>query len=486
MNAPSAGAGANSRVRSLRARLFVMIVLPLVVVAVAASAMRYVQARDMSTELYDQTLKVVAHAVAREVVLTQGDVLADALLDSLVGAIGDPVYYQVSAAGGRFIAGYSDAPVDPLPADLPGGEPVFFDASYLGDPVRVVIQREFIADPVFDGWTTVQVWQTVRQRERLSLMLLFQAGAMLAAVVLAAALLVWFGINRGLAPLAGLRDAVALRSADELTPIRRPVPPEVAPLVATINQLFHRLRGELERRDAFIGNAAHQLRNPVAAIHAQAQAALESVDPGVRAARLADLTEAARRLSRMTRQLLNLDIATHAPLRVETIDLGELVAGVARRHVPRALDAGVDVMLDAPPGPVQVQGNRVLLAEAVDNLIDNALSYGSPRGSELRLQLATVQGEARIDVHDAGPGIPAAAAEHAFERFVRLGADDGGGSGLGLAIVRAIAESHGGRAELVPVAQGCAVRVCLPLSAGRATLNNAAAAAQADTRNRAA
>ncbi len=454
---------AHGSVRSLRARLFVLIVLPLVVVAVAASALRYVQARDMSTELYDQTLKVVAHAVAREVVLTQGDVLADALLDSLVGAIGDPVYYQVSAAEGSFVAGYSDAPVDPLPADLPGGKPVFFDARYLGDPVRVVVQREFIADPVFDGWTTVQVWQTVRQRERLSLILLMQAGTMLAALVLAAAALVWFGINRGLAPLAGLREAVAQRTADELTPIRRPVPPEVAPLVATINQLFHRLRGELERRDTFIGNAAHQLRNPVAAIHAQADAALESRDPAERTARLADLAEAARRLSRMTRQLLNLDTATHAPPRADTLDLGELVSEVARRHVPRALTAGVEVTFDAPPQPVTVQGNRVLLAEAVDNLIDNALSYGAGRGSQVRVDLSLTAGEARLEVRDDGPGIPAAAAEHAFERFVRLGADDGGGSGLGLAIVRAIAERHGGGAELLPVERGCAVRLRLPL-----------------------
>lgn len=458
------------RVHSLRARLFVLIVLPLVVVAVAASALRYVQARDMSTELYDQTLKVVAHAVAREVVLTQGDVLADALLDSLVGAIGDPVYYQVSAAGGSFVAGYSDAPVDPLPADLPGGKPVFFDARYLGDPVRVVVQREFIADPVFDGWTTVQVWQTVRQRERLSLILLMQAGTMLAALVLAAAALVWFGINRGLAPLAGLREAVAQRTADELTPIRRAVPPEVAPLVATINQLFHRLRGELERRDAFIGNAAHQLRNPVAAIHAQAEAALESRDPAERAARLADLAEAARRLSRMTRQLLNLDTATHAAPRTDRLDLGDLVAEVARRHVPRALAAGVEVTFDAPAQAVTVQGNRVLLAEAVDNLIDNALRYGAgaARGDVVRLQLSAGDGMARIEVCDPGPGIPAAAAEHAFERFVRLAADDGSGSGLGLAIVRAIAERHGGAAELLPVARGCVVRLSLPL-AGPAT-----------------
>ncbi len=448
---------------SLRTRLFVMIVLPLVVVAVLASVVRFVQAREISTALYDETLKVVAHAIAREVVLTQGDVLADALLDSLVGATGDPIFYRVAAADGRFVAGYSDAPVDPLPADLPGGQAVFFDASYLGDPVRVVVQREFIADPVFDGWTTVLVWQTVRQRERLSLLMLTQAGQMLALMLLAAGLLVWFGINRGLAPLDGLRGAVALRSPDELHPIRRPVPPEVAPLVRTINSLFARLRGELERRDAFIGNAAHQLRNPVAAIQAQAEAALEARDPADRAARLTDLTAAARRLSRMSRQLLNFDIASAAPLRAQRIDLGDLVADVARRHVPRALAAGVEVGFDAPDHALEVQGNRVLLEEAVDNLIDNALKYGSPGGGAVHLRLTRAGDEAWLEVSDSGPGIAPVDAESAFERFVRLDGDGAEGCGLGLPIVRAIAQGHGGQAELLEVGKGCTLRLRLPL-----------------------
>ena len=110
---------------------------------------------------------------------------------------------------------------------LPGGEPVFFDASYYEAPVRVVLLREFIADPEFDGWTTVQVWQTVTQRHALSLQLLVEAGAVLLFVVLGGVAMVWFGIIRGLRPLTDLREAVLLRSPDELRPIRRPVPREV-------------------------------------------------------------------------------------------------------------------------------------------------------------------------------------------------------------------------------------------------------------------
>ena len=149
------------------------------------------------TRCNDDTLRVVAHAVAREVMLTKGDVLADALVDSLVGALGDPIFYQVAGADGRFVAGYSDAPIDPEGKSLPGGEPVFFDASYYEAPVRVVLLREFIADPEFDGWTTVQVWQTVTQRHALSLQLLVEAGAVLLFVVLGGVAMVWFGIYPG-------------------------------------------------------------------------------------------------------------------------------------------------------------------------------------------------------------------------------------------------------------------------------------------------
>jgi two-component system sensor histidine kinase TctE len=454
------------RVHSLRTRLFVLIVVPLVLVALASSGVRYWSAQQMSKDLYDDTLKVVAHAVAREVVLTKGDLLADALLDSLVGALGDPIFYQVRAADGRFLTGHSDAPIATDGLELPGGTPVFFDAVYHGRPVRAVILREFVADPDFDGWTKVQVWQTVTQRQALSLTLLGQSAINLFLLVISAAILVWFGINRGLGPLTDLRAAVALRSANELNPIRRPVPVEVAPLVETINNLFARLREELDRRNAFIGNAAHQLRNPVAAIQAQAESAITAGGEAGRMERLHDLAEAARRLSRMSHQLLNFDIANEgrggnlAP----PSDLSEMVAEVARRHVPRALKAGVEMELEPAGVPLPVAGNRVMLEEAIDNLIDNALKYGCPGGGRLSLRVSREDATAVLTVADEGPGIPPEAWENVFDRFVRLAEEDEEGCGLGLSIVRAIAQAAGGTVAIVPAAKGCTVELRLPVA----------------------
>jgi len=456
------------RAVSLRVRLFALIVLPLVLVAVAAGAVRYSLALDLSQRLYDETLKVVAHAVAREVVLTQGDVLADALAESLVGALGDPIFYRVSAADGRLITGYTDAPVPPGGLDLPGGQAVFFSARYNGRAVRAVVMREFISDPEFDGWTTVQVWQTVSRREELGARLLLESALLLAAVLGAAAVLVWIGITLGLRPLTDLRDAVARRTEHDLQPIRRPVPPEAVPLVATINALFARLTAEFDRRDAFIGLAAHQLRNPVAAIQAQAETALAAPDPADRTARLRDLTAAAGRLSRITRQLLRHDRAMQAP-RVgpgTQADLALIAAEVTRRHALRAVQAGVELSFDAAPQPVPVRADPVLLAEAVDNLIDNALNYGATRGGQVSVAVSMDDGQASLSVTDTGPGVPDAAREAVFDRFVRLAEDGGQGCGLGLPIARAIARAAGGDLILDPaVTHGCRMRLDLPLSA---------------------
>lgn len=455
---------------SLRLRLFVLIILPLVAVAMMAGALRYWQAQTMSQTLYDDALKVVAHVVAREVILTQGDVVSDALLDSLVGVLGDPIFYNVSAADGRILAGYTDMPDDIIPKDLRSGEPLFFDFVYNGKPVRAVALREFIADPFFDGWTIVLVWQTTSQRRALSLIILQQALGILALVLVTAGAAVWIGIAQGLRPLTDLKEAVSLRSPSELDPIRRVVPSEVRPLVGTMNSLFARLQAELQRRNAFIASAAHQIRNPVAAIRAQAEAALSTKDATQREARLQDLHEAASDLSRLSQQLLSLETADHSTIAdAETIDFARLVADMARKFVPSALEQGVDINLDAPDQVLNVRGNSILLREALENLLDNALRYGAANGGELKVTLTADQRQITLSVEDEGSGIPVAVSEQVFERFVRLPNPEGHaqqttGCGLGLAIVRSIATTHGGVAYVGRKDNGCRVVITLPVA----------------------
>jgi two-component system OmpR family sensor kinase len=105
------------------------------------------------------------------------------------------------------------------------------------------------------------------------------------------------------------------------------------------------------------------------------------------------------------------------------------------------------------------------LRQAVDNLLVNARTH-TPAGTAVTVRVRRSDGDAVIEVVDAGPGLDAVAADHVFERFYRADAsrsrDAGGGSGLGLAIVAAIAEAHGGRATVV-TAEGAGATFALHL-----------------------
>lgn len=456
--------------RSLRVRLFVLIVLPLIAVAGFSAVARYLMAERTSQELYDNTLLAVALAISRDIVLSEGDVLSEELLDALTHTLGDAIYYRVEGPDGRFVTGYSDAPALSAPEEILGGVPTFIDAEYFGDPVRAVALREYISEPQFGGWVIVQVWQTVRQRDALSLQLAAQAVGLMTIVIAAAGAFVWFGINFGLKPLLDLRAAVESRSPDDLGPIRRPVPREVRSLVAAMNDLFGRLSDAFAARDVFIANAAHQLRNPIAAIRAQAEAAEAAPEGADLRARVADVAEAARRASRLTQQLLSLEKARGRPeaLGAQTIDLAMLAAEILREKAAVALRRGVEVSLEVEGERRPLSGDPFLIGEALENLLDNALRYGCEKGGAIRVLVAFEHDLVTLVVEDDGPGVPADLRESIFERFQRGADDDGDGCGLGLAIVREIAQRHGGAAKLLDTPSGARFALVFPIAGATA------------------
>ena len=449
---------------SLRGRLFVLLILPLVIVAAAASFARYHLATRLSQELYDNTLLAVALTISRDVVLSEGDVLTEQLLDELTAALGDPVYYRITGPGGSFVTGYSDPPDLPESAILEGGEPFFFDSTSLGRDVRAVALREYISEPQFGGWVTVEVWQTVRQREALSRALVTQSIALLGTIILTAALIVWFGIQLGLKPLLDLREAIGQRSPDDLRPIRRWTPPELRPLVETANSLFDRLARAFTLRDAFISDAAHQLRNPVAAIQSQAEAAMSAPDETELRARVASLAGTARATSRLTSQLLSLERVRGRSLRLvaEPVDLVDLVRGRVLPFAEAQLKRGIDVAFQVSGTPRMVLCDPLLIEEMVANLLDNADKYGLQPGSRLEVTVEFLPDEVILRVADDGPGVPADLRDRVFDRFFRIDDDQSRGCGLGLAIVADVASAHGGTARCVAGSPGFTIDVRLP------------------------
>ncbi|MCV2865925.1 sensor histidine kinase [Defluviimonas sp. WL0075] len=448
---------------SLRGRLFALLMVPLIAVAAAASFARYEAAIQLSRELYDNTLLAVALTISRDVVLSEGDVLTETLLDELTKALGDPVYYRITGPGGSFVTGYSDPPNLPPGAQIEGGEPVFFDSRSSGSQVRAVVLREFISEPQFGGWVTVEVWQTVSQRSALSRELVAQSILLLGSMILTAALILWFGIQLGLKPLLDLREAIGQRSADDLRPIRRWVPPELRPLVQTTNSLFSRLAKAFALRDGFISDAAHQMRNPVAAIQSQAEAAISAQTEAELRARVAGLFESARATSRLTSQLLSLERVRGRSLKefVQTVDLVTLLRDKVRAFAEAQLRRDVDVTFSVTGAERQVECDPVLVEEMVTNLLDNAAKYALRPGGRLDVSLAFSPGSVLMRFADDGPGIPEDMRARIFDRFFRLDNDQSRGCGLGLAIVSDVALAHDGTATCTSEGQGAIFEVVL-------------------------
>lgn len=252
----------------------------------------------------------------------------------------------------------------------------------------------------------------------------------------------WILVGRALRPVEAIRAEVDDISAGALDR-RVPVPAakdEIGRLATTMNAMLERLQKATRRQRTFVADASHELQSPLTAFRTQLEVALaHPADWPVVAARLLSDTQ---RMERLVRDLLFLARADDAPASPprDPVDLDDLVLEeAARARVGSAVRVDTSRVSAAP-----VRGSRDELTRLTRNLLENAVRHAA---TAVRVELATLDGEARLTVEDDGPGLPADRCEEIFDRFVRL--DDGrsresGGTGLGLAIVKAIAERHAG------------------------------------------
>jgi signal transduction histidine kinase len=209
--------------------------------------------------------------------------------------------------------------------------------------------------------------------------------------------------------------------------------------------MLERLEKSVDRQQRFVGDASHELRSPLARLRAEIEVDLATL-AGADATRLESLRDEVIALQRLVEDLLvlaRLD-ADHRPVRIQPIDLDDLVFKVGRRV---KADGRVDVDMSGVSG-AHVAGDPHQLERAITNLSDNAERHAS---HEVKFTLMEEDGRAVLTIGDDGPGIPEEHADRIFERFVRVDAARSqatGGSGLGLAITREIIERHGGTVEL--------------------------------------
>jgi two-component system, OmpR family, sensor kinase len=242
---------------------------------------------------------------------------------------------------------------------------------------------------------------------------------------------------------------------------------EIAALAGTMNELLGRLQRALARQRAFVADASHELRNPLAVLQGELElAARPGRSPAELTAAVGSAHAEAERLARLTADLLLLARSDEdrLSLRPERADVGALLGRSAEQAGSRLAAAGVSCRVEVRPGTyARVDADRI--RQAVDNLIGNALRF-APRGTVIVLAARAAGTDLDIEVRDEGPGFPAGFLPHAFERFARpdTGRSRGdGGAGLGLAIVRAVAAAHGGVATAANrPGGGAVVRLHLP------------------------
>lgn len=226
---------------------------------------------------------------------------------------------------------------------------------------------------------------------------------------------------------------------------------ELDDLSANFNDMLDRVERLMQRMRSAGDSIAHDLRLPLTRMRGRLESAL--VEAGGLADREAALAQAisdADELLKTFNAVMSLSRLQAGERRraFETIDPSEILADVAELYEPVCEETGHDFALDAPSG-LSILADRELVAQAVANLVDNAIKY-TPEGGAIMLRARqTSSGDVEISVTDTGPGIPSDDRPRVLERFVRLEASRNlPGVGLGLSLVHAIAEVHGAELAL--------------------------------------
>ena len=486
----SEGARPNS---SLFGEILDWLWVPVMLLMPVSLLLTFAAGKSLSHAPFDRALSDSVHVLAEQVRVRGGRVVMDLPLPAreiLRADDTDTVYFQVVGQRGELVSGDRELPLpsdDEVPAP---GRVMFRNGELHGVEVRIAYTWVDLPPPAPPAKARatdaavrpalVQVAETLDKRAQLADEIV--KGVILPQFIILpfAAVLIWLGLARGLRPLSSLVQRIHRRRPGDLSPIPPgEVPTEVEPLISSINDLMRQVDRSLKGQQRFIANAAHQLRTPLAGIKMQTDLALrqaiaEPDGPELRRS-LEQMAVATRRLARMVNQLLALTRAEKgaqaefAGPRLVPLDLGGLLRERVREWVPQASARRIDLGVEGLAVPVTVEGNALLLAELVNNLLDNAIRY-TPQGGEITVRLL-VGSSAVLEIEDNGIGIAPDERELVFERFYRvLGAEPDGesldGSGLGLAIVREIAYQHRALVRIRdgPVVRGTVFSVEFPLS----------------------
>lgn len=425
---------------SLRVKLLKWLVAPLVAVNLAGAAAVYWLVWIPAQNAFDQSLADAAWALVPHVQDTGNSVelqLSKQAEQVLRVDHFDEIYFVVRDATGRTIAGDHDFPALRVPdrANVWVG----YLTQMRGDDVRAISLRTLVGGET----VLIGVAETRVKRFQFKLRILLSLVALEILLMVLIPAVIWLALNKGLLPLREIQQNLQSRKPDDLSAL--PVanaPVEIAPFIRAINELLARVQHSSRAKQDFLANAAHQLRTPLAGFKAQLEwlQAQHRDDPET-AQSAALMMASTERMARQANQLLALARSEPGDFerrRLERISLDQLVSESVQQFVEEAQKKNIDIGFDLQP--TFVNGDRFLLRDMVDNLVDNAIRY-SPDGSAVTVSCMQVEEHGVLKVEDDGPGIPESEKDKIFSRFYRLDRSQPG-SGLGLAIVRDIAQDH--------------------------------------------
>jgi two-component system OmpR family sensor kinase len=449
--------------RSLLARLGISIGVLLTLLWLGAASLTALILRHEMDEVFDSALQETAQRLLPLAVMDIVGRDEDGVTQRLAAVRAPDAFftYIVRDENGRILLQSHAA------------DPAIFPA-YDGPGFRRTATHRLYGDEALQGTVRITVAEPLDHRAAvareiqmgLGLPLLFVIPVALAAIVLA--------VRASLAPLRRFREGLEARSAQILSPVpAEDLPPEIAPVAATLNALLERLKAAFDAERSFAANAAHELRTPLAGAIAQAQRLqAETADPAARK-RAADIEATLKRLTRLAERLIELARAEGGRLRLDrTSDLRSVtrlvVEDIGRTTAPDR------VRLELPDRPVISDLDPDAFGILCRNLVDNALRHGA-EASPVQVIL---RGDGVLIVANDGPIVPPGTLQRLTDRFERAGGNMDG-SGLGLAIVAAIADRIGSalvlRSPRPGLASGFEARVRIPPSGPAESLGAGAA-----------
>jgi signal transduction histidine kinase len=269
-----------------------------------------------------------------------------------------------------------------------------------------------------------------------------------------------FWMGRRILAQAGAISAVATQimrgDLSQRLPVRD-ADDEINTLAREINTMLDKIEQLTLGMRTVLDSAAHDLRTPLNRLQASAEGAMSTLIPGSAERRVLEhVTVEVDRMRSTLDALLRIALAETGTVAREQVDLSELVGSVVELYAPVSEERGIVLESSVAPG-AHVLGNRQLLAQALANLLDNAIKF-TPDGGHIRVALDGSGSAPQVIVEDNGPGIPADKREVVLGRRVRLDeARDFPGSGLGLSLVAAVTKLHGAHLVLDDAGPGLKV-----------------------------